>query len=114
MTQLKEATDSHIALIIPAYQPLPSLPALVQNLLNANWECPPIVVVNDGSDPDKKPVFDRLAQLKGVTVLHHAVNLGKGAALRTAFNYLLLQDSGLLGVVTVDADGLLLSKQCTG
>lgn len=35
----------------------------------------------------------------------HAVNQGKGRALKTAFNYCLLQDPDLVGCVTADSDG---------
>jgi putative flippase GtrA len=40
-----------------------------------------------------------------VSVLRHSVNLGKGGALRTAFNHVLLNEPGAIGVVTADADG---------
>jgi glycosyltransferase involved in cell wall biosynthesis len=105
MAHSTNINNTNTALIIPAYQPLPSLPGLVRSLLDAEWACPPIVVVNDGSDPLKKAIFDELSSLDGVTVIHHAVNLGKGAALRTAFNYLLVQYPALVGAITVDADG---------
>jgi len=92
-------------LVIPAYQPSESLPKLVQDILD---ECPeqPIIVVNDGSNKIHQAIFDRLSQLKNVVVLHHAINLGKGQALKTAFNYYLLNfDTASVGVVTADADG---------
>ena len=41
----------------------------------------------------------------GVHVVHHAVNLGKGAALKSGLNYALAEIPGLLGVVSADADG---------
>jgi putative flippase GtrA len=40
-----------------------------------------------------------------VHVLRHAVNLGKGRALKTGFNFVLDRFPHLLGVVTADADG---------
>lgn len=41
-----------------------------------------------------------------ITILHHAVNLGKGQALKTAFNYVLTQfQVSPGGVVTCDSDG---------
>ena len=38
-------------------------------------------------------------------MLRHAVNLGKGAALKNAINYALVEWPDLCGVVTADADG---------
>ncbi len=40
-----------------------------------------------------------------VTVLHHAVNLGKGAALKTGLNHFCFAMPQASGVVTADADG---------
>ncbi|MDZ4677678.1 MAG: glycosyltransferase [Oligoflexia bacterium] len=90
-------------LIIPAYQPDPSLVLLVEELISLGFSS--IVVVNDGSRPEKTAVLDKLSQKNEVTLLHHAVNLGKGAALKTAFNHILVNQPNVKGVVTVDADG---------
>ncbi len=38
-------------------------------------------------------------------MLHHAVNQGKGRALKTAFNFCLQEFPGLVGVITADSDG---------
>jgi glycosyltransferase involved in cell wall biosynthesis len=61
--------------------------------------------VDDGSDPDRRAIFDRVAEFPNVTVLRHAVNLGKGRALKTGFNFLLTALPWCAGVVTADADG---------
>ncbi len=46
------------------------------------------------------------AEEMGCIVLTHYTNLGKGRALKTAFNYCLsLSEDGYKGVMTVDADG---------
>src|SRR5262245_59129913 len=95
-------------LIIPAYQPLPRLVGLVKELLDQPY--PAIVVVDDGSGADKAPIFDELRRLERVTVLSHAVNLGKGSALKQAFNHVLVQMPWAAGAVTVDADGQHLPK----
>ena len=42
-----------------------------------------IVIVDDGSSPEKRPIFDALKERCGAAVLRHGVNLGKGAALKT-------------------------------
>lgn len=59
----------------------------------------PVIVVDDGST-DSTP---RVAADNGATVLRHPSNRGKGAALRTGFEFSLEQ--GARGVLTLDADG---------
>ena len=66
--------------------------------------------MNDGSSPEFAPIFTAAAQVPGVHVVRHAVNLGKGAALKTGFNYALCQFPDLAGIVTADADGQHLSE----
>lgn len=89
--------------VIPAFQPTPLLAALVEDL---SADGRPIVVVDDGSSPECAATFTRVRACRNVVVLAHAVNLGKGQALKTAFNYVLLQTPGdVVGVVTADADG---------
>ena len=87
--------------LIPAYKPDMRLVSLVDELLAAEL---PVLVVDDGSQPEQKPVFDALAE-RGIEVLRHAVNQGKGRAMKTGFNYLLLNHPELKGVVTADCDG---------
>lgn len=99
-------SNSHAKLpivIIPAYQPSENLIGIVDELLCMPY--PLIVVVNDGSSSDKASIFAALSQRERVVVLTHAINLGKGQALKTAFNYVLLNEPSAIGVVTVDADG---------
>jgi putative flippase GtrA len=94
-------------LLIPAYQPgseLESVVAAVQRL-NNDGVVAAVVVVDDGSAEACRPVFERVAALEGVAVLRHAVNLGKGAALKTGFNHCLVTWPEACGVVTADADG---------
>jgi glycosyltransferase involved in cell wall biosynthesis len=57
------------------------------------------LVINDGSSDETK----RVALENGVGLLEHPLNLGKGAALRTGFQYILQKDYQV--VVTLDADG---------
>jgi len=92
-----------VAVLIPAYRPGPALFGIVDSLTGAGFVA--IVVVDDGSGPDYAWIFDQLSGAEGVRVLRHAVNLGKGAALKTGMNCLLVDYPGLAGVVTVDADG---------
>ncbi len=97
-----------LCIIIPAYNPGEELCRVVHELLSRDSSLR-FLVVNDGSQASCAPVFEELARYDAVTVLRHAVNLGKGAALKTAFNQALLME-GLIGVVTADADGQHLAK----
>jgi putative flippase GtrA len=63
-----------------------------------------VVILDDGSSQTSQHVFQSLTDA-GHTVLRHAVNLGKGRALKTGFNHLLTDHPHLIGVVTADADG---------
>src|SRR5205823_1620722 len=92
-----------IAIVIPAFQPEGPLADLVGALLNAG--CQAIVVVNDGSGREFAARFEALTASPYVHVVHHAVNLGKGAALKTGMNYALVHFPDARGVVTADADG---------
>lgn len=87
--------------VIPAYQPDEKLYRLVLALRERTDF--PIVIVNDGSDADRAPLFASLEA--HATILAHAVNRGKGAALRTALSYIYERYPAAEGVVTVDADG---------
>lgn len=92
-------------IIIPAYQPGEELIALVDGLVQDPSQC--IIVVDDGSTGASRGTFNAIASHSNqVTVLHHAVNLGKGQALKTAFNHFLVHHAkDCIGVVTADADG---------
>jgi glycosyltransferase involved in cell wall biosynthesis len=92
---------SRIAVIIPAYDPGAELLRLCEELLQYDFAA--LVVVDDGSQASS--VFEALSALPRVQLLHHAINAGKGRALKTAFNHCLLQSERLVGVVTADADG---------
>ncbi len=91
-------TDSSIAVIIPAYRPNQNLFKLVQKLQKHFKGM--IIVVDDGNQD--QTIFK---QLSGVVLLHHDKNKGKGAALKTAFKYVLKELDSVYGVVTADADG---------
>lgn len=86
--------------VIPAYEPDFVLTDLVRQLKNANFS---VVVVDDGSSPEKAILFQQLQEI--AVVLHHGRNLGKGRALKTAFAYIREHLPEEQGIVTVDADG---------
>jgi glycosyltransferase involved in cell wall biosynthesis len=94
---------SAVPIVIPAYKPGQPLVALVDALLELG--VPAIIVVDDGSGPEFQKYFQRIAAAADVRVVHHAVNLGKGAALKTGMNFALVHFPECCGVVTADADG---------
>lgn len=92
-----------VPVIIPAYEPDEKLIGLVEKLNQA--ELLPIIVVDDGSDKAVYgSIFEKVREL-GATVLTHAVNMGKGRGLKTAFNHCINEYEGIVGVVTADSDG---------
>ncbi len=91
-------------IIIPALDPPDSLTDYVGELIGSGFER--IVLIDDGSRADRRSVFGALAARQEVSVLRHAVNLGKGRALKDAFNYVLTAwEDDYAGVITVDSDG---------
>ncbi len=92
-----------VPIIIPAYEPDEKLLKLLEELNSAGLG--PIVVINDGSDSARfGDVFTGVIK-RGAVLLVHAVNMGKGRALKTAFNYCINEYDDLAGVVTADSDG---------
>lgn len=94
---------SQLAVIIPAFNPEHSLLDLLAELRAEGFSL--IVVVDDGSESPSDSVFEAIRNMEGVVLLTHAVNSGKGRALKTAFNWCLCNHPELKGVVTADADG---------
>lgn len=105
----------NICFIIPALNPTQTIKLLVADLVKQGASS--ILIVDDGSwttANSVKPSINIFKQLedsyKEVLVLRHAINLGKGQALKTAFNHALLHMNNLIGVITLDADGQHLAK----
>ena len=92
-----------VPIIIPSYEPDEKLPGLLRNLRDTGFQN--IILVNDGSGEAYAHFFEEAKEVYGCVVLHHAVNQGKGRALKTAFNYCLREFCALPGVITADSDG---------
>ena len=97
-----EKTALQIPIIIPSYEPDEKLPALLEKLKEAGFEN--IVIVDDGSGEKYAPFFTQAKEQFGCRVLHHAINQGKGRALKTAFSYVVNNRKDSAGVITVDGD----------
>ena len=85
-----------VCILIPAYNAGKTLGSVLEKVRPLRMDT---IVVNDGSEDETK----RVALEYGALLLEHPSNLGKGAALRTGFNYVLAK--GYRVVITLDADG---------
>lgn len=85
---------TEIALLVPAYN---EEIAIASMIVLASKYVDEVIVIDDGST-DRTP---EISQQVGATVLKHKTNKGKGAALKTGFDYAKDYDV----IVTMDADG---------
>ncbi len=94
---------SKISVVLPSLDPDEKLIAVIDGLLEHGFS--DIILVNDGSKAENLHYFtDLAAQHPQITLLHHEVNKGKGAALKNAFRWFLQNRPEGFGVVTVDGD----------
>jgi len=89
-------TQGEIVAVIPCYNEQETIYGVVKEVLKYVEK---VVVINDGS-LDKT---EREAKRAGALVLNHTKNLGKGAALKTAFNY--LRRLECKAAIVLDGDG---------
>lgn len=97
-------------ILIPALNPDDKLRSYVQELMQKGFSR--IIIVNDGSEEEYNSIFDDL-QAMGCIVLKHAVNCGKGRALKNGFSLFLERfehDPDISGIITADSDGQHLVK----
>ena len=87
----------NIAVLIPALNASTTIGPLIASIASY-LPSENIIVVDDGSTDETAAI----AASAGATVLKHATNIGKGAALRTGFESLL--QTSFAAVITMDAD----------
>lgn len=94
---------SKVVILIPSLEPDDMMCRYVKELSEAGFE--KIVLVNDGSSKEYDRYFQEASN--AACLLKHAVNQGKGRALKTGFHYVLntYSKQEIVGVVTADADG---------
>jgi glycosyltransferase involved in cell wall biosynthesis len=85
-----------ICILIPAYNAQQTLGLVLKEVGLLGIDT---IIVDDGSTDETRKVASECR----VLVLEHPHNLGKGAALRTGFQYILQKEYGI--VITLDADG---------
>lgn len=93
--------QNRVIVLIPAYKPDERLITLTRELIAQRLD---VLLVDDGGKETYAPVFEACRAL-GAAVEVHAVNQGKGRALKTGINAALLRWPDLKGIVTADADG---------
>ncbi len=102
------AEAERVTVVLPSLNPSDKFDAVVDGLIEAGFKR--IVIVDDGSRQENKAHFQRASSFPGVKVLTHEVNRGKGAALKTAFAWIMENCPDSTGAVTIDGDGQHLTK----
>ena len=100
--------EFNFSVVIPSYNPDEKLKTVVDGLEALGVT--DIIVVNDGSKEETLQYFDAVKENPSVTLLCHEVNKGKGAALKTAFRYIIENRPESIGCVTADGDAQHLPK----
>ncbi len=100
--------QSKTAIILPSLNPDDKFIKVLEGVVESGFQH--IVVVDDGSDADRKPYFDKAESMAQCVVLRHEVNKGKGRALKDAFKYVDEKMPDVEGVITIDGDGQHLIK----
>ena len=112
-TERRPAMASRYIALIPAYEPDRKMLGVIADLGKTGFD---VVVVDDGSGPEYAELFEQAAERlpgksgRGVTLLIHDVNRGKGAALKTGLdfinNFMVIRGEETQNIiVAVDADG---------
>lgn len=99
----RAATAPDKVVIIPAYEPTENFILYLKELTETDI-CA-VIVVNDGSNETFDAIFSQVETMPKCTLLRHDVNRGKGAALKTAFDYCLVHFPENTVYVTADSDG---------
>ena len=86
-----------VFIVVPAFNESRSISKVIKDLKKGGYKN--IIVVDDGS---KDNTFE-IANSQNVFVLHHLINRGQGAALKTGIDFALLKGAKI--IVTFDADG---------
>lgn len=93
-------------ILIPALNPPNALLAYVDSLNKNGFKN--IIVINDGSEHTYEDIFKQLVEKNKCLLLKHAVNLGKGRALKNGLNLFLNEFSNqeqIKAIIAVDSDG---------
>lgn len=92
-----------ICILIPSLNPDEKLMKTVEGLKEVGFKN--FIIVDDGSDAAHQNNFPTTDKENNFIVLRHSFNKGKGAAIKTAFKFIMKYSTTLAGVITVDGDG---------
>lgn len=92
-----------ICILIPSLNPDEKLIKTIEGLKEVGFKN--FIIVDDGSDEAHQKYFPLSDQENNFIVLRHSFNKGKGAAIKTAFKFIMKYSTSLEGVITVDGDG---------
>lgn len=93
----KQTGRNIFAVVIPTYNNSETLAAVVEEVKSI---CPVVIVVNDGSTDSTRDVLE---SIKGIDVITHSRNRGKGPAIGSGFAR--AAALGATHVITIDSDG---------
>ena len=92
--------DPCLSVVMPVYNEADTVVEIAEKVLEQSC-VKELIMVNDASSDQTKEIIDQFAAIRdNVRSLHHEVNQGKGAALRTGFQhaegpYVIIQDADL-------------------
>ncbi len=92
---------SGLSLVIPAFNEAENLKIILPSIFShcKNTGCK-VIVVNDGSGDNTKEVLEKFKESDLLTVIHHKLNRGYGAAIKSG-----IKACDTEYVITIDADG---------
>ena len=93
-----------VVIAIPTKDASSNLLPLIKDLSHSGFTN--IVIVNDGCNDNRLWIFDEAKNNYNCDVINHAVHLGKGRSLKSAFNYILNKYSDKEALITVDDAGV--------
>ncbi|MFH0975705.1 MAG: glycosyltransferase family 2 protein [Spirochaetota bacterium] len=93
---MKKMNKNKFAVIIPVYNHEEMIASVVKNTLQLGF---PVFVIDDGSTDN---TFENIKKIKGIKILRHNENKGKGAAILTGFKEAAKTADW---AITIDGDG---------
>jgi glycosyltransferase involved in cell wall biosynthesis len=88
-----------IFIVVPCYNEERHIQKVLKSILKTGLE---VVVVNDGSNDNTKKIITKMKNKK-LHILNHAINLGKGAAIKTGGKFAFKR--GAEAIILMDSDG---------